>query len=405
MANKVFKNHSEDMTRDELIDRLGWSESTFKDRMKRFIESYKFVKDPFTNTETNKMLFDRRLKDILYVLLAAFPQHPSVKDKSGGANITMDKILVYYKELIGLVDGLEGEEKYKLQGDPMYLKLVSQVYAMDQLIAKFNRLLAATLLVDKEIRLNAWEELYNHMDGLIYATFNQAIKKEQEFESAKQNDIVVGKKIRRIGALKKNKQQVRDESIKLVEENIPTQFSKDIPFDTLDGYLVFKLKVIIMAIEAENLSNKDEYDKHRIISAKGDAADLLALAEVGKENLRIAQSIMQEYINDKMANGNNTEDLKQQEQEWKKQINESANRAKKPFAHITLIEDELKEMWEGRDQVPQEHLEKLHVERFMEFSKLMDKETTNLSHIPKRLLQELLTDICKPPKPQKTKKE
>lgn len=403
MANKVFKNHPEDMTRNELIDRLGWAESSFKDRMGRFIESYKFIETQFTDRDTKKMIFDHRVKDIVYVLLAAFPSHPSVKDKSGGTNITMEKILVYYKELINLVDSLEDEARYSIQSDPMYLKLVSQVYAIDLVIAKFNRLLTATLLVNKEVRLSVWEGLYDRMDGLFYATFDQALQKESEFEKAKQNKIITGRRIRRIGALKNGKER-RDESVKLVEETIiQAQSSQDIPFDTLDGYLVFKLKAIILAIDAEKLSAKDEYDNQRIVSAKGDDANLLAAIEIAKDDLNIAQPIVQEYINANVGKlgAESVKQMKQQEREWKKQIDESAYRAKQPFTHITLIEDELKEMWEHRAELPQDKLEKLHVERFIEFSKLVDQETIDLSHISNRLLRELLTDVCKPPKPAK----
>lgn len=405
MVNKVFKNHPEDMTRDELIDKLGWAESSFKDRMKRFIQSYKFVEDPFTDKETKKMLFDRRLKDIVYVLLAAFPQHPREKDKSGGANITMEKILLYYKNLTGFIDTLEDDARYKIQGDPMYLKLVSQVHAIEQVITKFNRLLSATLLVDRGLRLSVWEELYNHMDGLFYATFDRAIQKESELKRVKPNESVIGRKIKRIGNLKNDKQRFRNESVKLIEEEIQAHSAKEFPFDTLDGYLVFKLKAIILAIEAEKLSDKDIYDKQRIINAKDTDADLLIAAEHVKQNLRIAHPIVQTFIDEKIEKLDleAEKQMKQQDQEWKKQIDESAERAKKPFSHITLIEDELKGLWEQRHQVPQEHLEKLHVERFIEFSKLVDKETIDLSHIPNRILRELVTDLCKPPKKNKSK--
>lgn len=404
MSNDVKKRHPEDMTRLELIARLGWPARTFTDRFKKFLDFYGIDKHNFTysvfdmdikkseddkvpnkpksqkardNDELRKILIDYRYKELLYVLLAAFEEHPLYRENVKEDAISLDRVIKYNETLIGLIEGLPKSEKYSIQSKPIYYRTVAQLPAMKKMSDKIHQFLAASMLVPKQVRLQVWEEMFDFVDYMIFRTFDLAVEyNNSEMKKAKRQRV----KAEKLGkVLEENPNRAFCEMLNQHLDSRTTEEAtdKDLPCDTLDGYLALSLKTHIHIVSLLESNPKKKAELELMFKTAVQLSGVYHEAVARK--LGVGAAAVAEAENGV----------------WEEEVQEYAEQAKRPFSGATCLSESMREIWERYKDEAECKFDRNHYQAFIAFCVQVEETSADRSYLLNNIVKEPVMDLLK----------
>ena len=399
MSNKVKKNHPDDITRKELIDRLGWPSRTFTERFAKFLNFYGISKDHFTydvfetpkerlkrlssnnemadKEEIRKIRIDYRYKDLLFILLKAFEEHPFYRDNYDEKTISLDRVIAYNECLISLIEALPDALRYRTMSHPTYYRTVNQLPAMKKMSEKIHQFLAASVLAPKQVRLQVWEEMFDFIDYMIFRTFDLSVKYQQE-----EQELTENKKTK----AQKNNQQLKVAPNKAYQDMLTELFDgranqakpdSDLPCDTLDEYIAMLLKSYIFIID--QLEGDPKF-----------AIEAINTFQVSKQLAEVAYDAVSKMLS------SNVEDVKDAEMErWKQEVRDYAEKAKMPFSSVVSLKDGIKEIWDQFKDNAECKFDRKHYKGFLEFCDQVEKTAHQGDYLLKKIVNEPTLEILR----------
>lgn len=152
-----------DLTRNELIEELGWSDETFKFRFAKFLLRYDFKEADFK--EKGRYLFRKEWNEILYVLLNSIHEHPLYEEGSTEESSPLDKMVHYYRQLLAEIeDCLPREIRMDLMSHPIYLNTQIEFNMMEKLQRKLASWMSLITSMPPRVRIMMWNSMNESID-------------------------------------------------------------------------------------------------------------------------------------------------------------------------------------------------------------------------------------------------
>ncbi len=399
LTNRVKKKHPEDMTRTELIERLGWASRTFTKRFPKFLDfynidktflKYEIYEKPEKRLERllgatkkqreedlQKICIDHRYKDLLFILLKAFEIHPLYRDNYDETEeVALERAISYNEKLINLVDTLPDNLKYTTMAHPTYCRTVKQLPVMKKMSKKLHQFLAASVLAPKQVRLQVWEEMFDFVDYMIFRIYDLTVKYRQEQTELLQKEKTEAKK--KTILRKTNPNQVYHEILIDVFDDSAKNAVKaddDLPCDTLDGYLALLLKGYVIAVELVE-GNPEIRSK-----VEEDIQLAYQIAAVGYD--AIAKEI-----------GVNADVVQEAELEmWQLEVAEYAEQAKTTFTSNVSLKESMKKVWKEFKPTAECKFERKHYKEFQDFCDDVEKASSNGDYILENIIKDKILEV------------